>query len=73
MWNARVRSGLAPVLPHGIRIYAVGDIHGRSDLLVRLLCSIDADCRRRPVNQPSLFLSATTSTEGLLRAMCLTS
>ena len=52
MWNARVRSGLAPVLPHGIRIYAVGDIHGRSDLLVRLLCSVDADCRRRPVNRP---------------------
>jgi len=52
MWKARVRSGRAPVLPTGVRIYAVGDIHGRSDLLTRLLRSIDTDCRRRPVNRP---------------------
>jgi serine/threonine protein phosphatase 1 len=29
----------------------VGDIHGRSDLLARLLRGIDADCRRRPVGR----------------------
>ena len=32
-----------PTLPAGERIYAVGDIHGRSDLLDRLHRAIDAD------------------------------
>jgi serine/threonine protein phosphatase 1 len=39
-------------LPEGIRIYAVGDIHGRADLLERLLAAIDADCAHRPVRRP---------------------
>ncbi|WP_213287210.1 metallophosphoesterase family protein [Bradyrhizobium sp. sGM-13] len=39
-------------LPEGIRIYAVGDIHGRSDLLESLLAAIDADCKERPVPRP---------------------
>jgi hypothetical protein len=39
-------------LPEGIRIYAVGDIHGRSDLLQRLFAAIDADCKQRPVARP---------------------
>ncbi|MCA6117924.1 serine/threonine protein phosphatase [Bradyrhizobium sp. WSM 1738] len=39
-------------LPEGIRIYAVGDVHGRSDLLERLLAAIDADCKQRPVPRP---------------------
>jgi hypothetical protein len=39
-------------VPDGVRIYAVGDIHGRSDLLVRLLHAIDADCSRRPAIRP---------------------
>lgn len=30
-----------PTLPPGIRVYAVGDIHGRADLLDRILASID--------------------------------
>jgi calcineurin-like phosphoesterase family protein len=34
-------------LPDGVRIYAVGDIHGRSDLLSSLLRRIEADCRQR--------------------------
>ena len=33
----------APEIPPGRRIYAVGDIHGRLDLLDRLLAMIDAD------------------------------
>jgi serine/threonine protein phosphatase 1 len=36
-------------LPEGIRIYAVGDVHGRSDLLEALLAAIDADCKQRPI------------------------
>ena len=39
-------------LPEGIRIYAVGDVHGRSDLLQRLLAAVDADCKQRPVPRP---------------------
>jgi serine/threonine protein phosphatase 1 len=38
-------------LPHGIRIYAIGDIHGRSDLLSRLLGCIEVDLRERPVER----------------------
>ncbi len=30
-------------VPDGIRVYAIGDIHGRNDLLVELLASIEAD------------------------------
>jgi diadenosine tetraphosphatase ApaH/serine/threonine PP2A family protein phosphatase len=38
-------------LPHGVRIYAIGDIHGRSDLLSKLLACIEADCQQRPVER----------------------
>lgn len=33
------------VLPPGLRIYAIGDIHGRLDLLKQLLDKIDADTK----------------------------
>jgi hypothetical protein len=39
-------------LPAGVRIYAIGDIHGRSDLLEPLLRRIATDCRRRPALCP---------------------
>jgi serine/threonine protein phosphatase 1 len=35
-------------LPPDLRVYAVGDIHGRLDLLERLLASIEADIASRP-------------------------
>jgi serine/threonine protein phosphatase 1 len=35
-------------VPRGIRVYAVGDIHGRADLLVRLLDMITEDARAAP-------------------------
>lgn len=35
-------------IPGGLRIYAVGDIHGRSDLLSRMLAMIDDDLHERP-------------------------
>ena len=44
----RVR-GRRPSLPEGLRIYAVGDIHGRLDLLDTLLARIAADVAQRPV------------------------
>ncbi len=37
-----------PRLPEGLRIYAIGDVHGRADLLERLFGLIDADLVRRP-------------------------
>ncbi len=35
-------------LPQGIRVYAVGDVHGRADLLAQLLAQIDADLEAHP-------------------------
>jgi serine/threonine protein phosphatase 1 len=50
--NNSIRRSLVPAaLPRGVRIYAVGDIHGRSDLLTPLLRGIQAHCRRKPVDQ----------------------
>lgn len=34
-------------VPEGVRVYAIGDIHGRNDLLQALLAQIDADDRAR--------------------------
>jgi serine/threonine protein phosphatase 1 len=41
-----------PRLPDGIRIYATGDIHGRSDLLKEAFTVIDADAARNPASRP---------------------
>jgi serine/threonine protein phosphatase 1 len=38
-----------PRVPEGVRIYAIGDIHGRADLLERMLNRIDADLVSNPV------------------------
>jgi len=38
-----------PCVPAGRRIYAIGDIHGRADLLSELLTRIDDDLRARPI------------------------
>jgi serine/threonine protein phosphatase 1 len=35
--------------PAGTRIYAIGDIHGRADLLSEIIARIDDDIRRRPI------------------------
>lgn len=47
----RVR-GRRPSLPRGLRIYAVGDIHGRLDLLNRLLARTNSDIALRPTVRP---------------------
>jgi serine/threonine protein phosphatase 1 len=44
--------GKRPSLPAGMRVYAIGDIHGRLDLLDELLTRIEADLKSRPVNRP---------------------
>lgn len=38
-----------PRIPQGIRVYVVGDIHGRADLLAQIFARIDADEAARPV------------------------
>ncbi|NOJ43696.1 metallophosphoesterase family protein [Bradyrhizobium australiense] len=40
--------GRRPSLPAGLRIYAIGDIHGRLDLLDELLARIETDIGVRP-------------------------
>jgi serine/threonine protein phosphatase 1 len=42
---------LAPRVPDGTRIYAVGDVHGRADLLQALFGRIDADLQAYPIAQ----------------------
>ena len=39
-------------LPEGIRIYAIGDIHGRADLLAQIFARIDAHEAYRPAVRP---------------------
>jgi serine/threonine protein phosphatase 1 len=45
--SSRRRRRLAQV-PQGIRVYAVGDLHGRADLLAQLFSEIDADLAAHP-------------------------
>jgi len=44
--------GRRPSLPAGLRVYAIGDIHGRLDLLNQLLSLINADVAQFPVIRP---------------------
>ena len=44
--------GRRPSLPAGLRIYAIGDIHGCLDLLDKLLARIKADIELRPTARP---------------------
>ena len=39
-------------IPEGVSIYAVGDVHGRSDFLDQLFSRIDADLVANPVRRP---------------------
>ncbi|WP_343546655.1 metallophosphoesterase [Sphingobium yanoikuyae] len=41
----------SPRIPEGMRVYAVGDVHGRQDLLEDLLCRLVEDNARRPPAQ----------------------
>jgi calcineurin-like phosphoesterase family protein len=44
--------GHRPSLPAGLRVYAIGDIHGRLDLLNQLLSLINADMAQFPAIRP---------------------
>ena len=45
-------NGRRPSLPEGVRIYAIGDIHGRLDLLDELLSRLETDIAACPVSRP---------------------
>ena len=40
---------IAASTPANTRIYAIGDIHGRADLLIETIARIDDDLERRPI------------------------
>ncbi len=44
----RWEGGASPRVPDGVRIYAIGDVHGRADLLDQVLSNIDCDLTARP-------------------------
>jgi serine/threonine protein phosphatase 1 len=57
MQSTSLRQAAKPSVPEGCRIYAIGDVHGRADLLDALLARIDADLARRPIAQSTqIFL-----------------
>lgn len=49
------RTARAPAGPKGHRAYIVGDVHGRLDLLERMLEMIEADFAQRPVRRATLI------------------
>jgi serine/threonine protein phosphatase 1 len=53
VWKLLRRKGKpsAPRLPEGVRVYAIGDIHGRADLLDGVFRRIDTDLARHPVSR----------------------
>ncbi len=44
-----------PTIPAGLRAYAIGDIHGRADLLEKLLATIKADVRENSQAEPQVI------------------
>lgn len=49
-------SGGRPELPAGLRIYAIGDVHGRADLLAAIFRRIDHDVAARPIGRTTEIL-----------------
>ena len=43
-------------LPDGVRIYAIGDVHGRADLLQQVFARIDTHLAAHPVDRPIQLL-----------------
>jgi serine/threonine protein phosphatase 1 len=55
MFNFSPRREQGPAGARGYRAYAVGDIHGRVDLLEHLLAKVHADLQRRPARKTLLI------------------
>lgn len=54
MFGRRTKERAVPRTPRGHRAYAIGDVHGRLDLLDRLLSRVKADLRDRPSRKTAL-------------------
>jgi serine/threonine protein phosphatase 1 len=53
----KARRASASSIPEGQRVYAIGDVHGRADLLEQLLAMVDADeAARTPATTQIIFL-----------------
>jgi len=48
-FNLTSKKKSKPRVPEGVRVYAIGDIHGRADLLAEVFERIDTDRRLRPI------------------------
>lgn len=60
--NLRKRAPeFVPAMEEGLRVYAIGDIHGRLDLLDMLLPRIEADHASRPPAERHIIFWATWS------------
>lgn len=53
LWRRSAPQAETAHIPEGRRIYAVGDIHGRADLLARLRTMIAEDVARHPGSSPT--------------------
>jgi calcineurin-like phosphoesterase family protein len=51
VWISRSSPVREPRVPDGIRVYAIGDIHGRADLIDQVFRRIDADLAAVPVRR----------------------
>ena len=58
-------------LPDGIRVYAIGDIHGRADLLALQIAQIDADSALFPCARSILVFLGDYIDRGPDSAGCL--
>ena len=56
MLNWRSKPNGPPRAPKGYRAYVVGDVHGRLDLLDRLLSQIEQDAERQPARRNLLVM-----------------
>ena len=52
--NSSQSDGASPRTPDGVVVYAIGDVHGRADLLRALLTGIECDAALRPHARPVL-------------------
>ena len=53
--NKSLASAFWARVPAGVRIYAIGDIHGRADLLSKIHCRISADLQNHPHRNASII------------------
>jgi serine/threonine protein phosphatase 1 len=53
--SRRRAAAAGAAVPEGVRVYAIGDIHGRQDLLEELITRIDRDDRERGPAETSLI------------------